>query len=72
MTGNLDRIRWLTGALLSLLLLFSCLIMYYCNEKFDAKAAWNIDKANSKIFQFNFTSFLFIVAGTLLCTRILL
>ena len=40
-------------------------------RKFDVKAARNIDKDKSKIFQFNFASLPFIVAGTLLCTRIL-
>ena len=43
----------------------------YPPRRFDVKAARNIDKANSKIFQFNFESLPFIVAGTLFCTRIL-
>ena len=52
--------------LLSLLLLFSCLINLLIRKSFarlgylfDIKAARNIDKANSKIFFFDFASFFF-------------
>ena len=56
-----------------------CLVAYlYNNENIlrarrilDIKAARNIDKANSKIFQFNFASFCFIVTGKLFYTRVL-
>ena len=43
----------------------------YPPRRFDVKAARNIDKPNSKIFQLNFASLPFIVAGKLFCTRIL-
>ena len=40
-------------------------------RRFEVRVARNIDKADSKIFQFNFASSPFIVAGKLFCTRIL-
>ena len=39
--------------------------------RFDIKTDRNVDKANSKIFRFNFASFPAIVTDTLLSTRIL-
>ena len=44
---------------------------YACLGYFYAKVAINIDKANSKIFQFNFASLSFFVAGKLFCTRVI-
>ena len=56
--------------------LFNCLSYTYerilcAPQKFDVKAARNIDNANREIFELNFTSLPFMVAGKLFCAKIL-